>query len=555
MKNWICTLLFAVGIQSLFAQPSTLWQRTYGGSGNEDGTVIEPTLDGGFIIGGFTQSIGSGATGMLLLKIDTDGDSLWSRAYGGAGDEFCYGIAIDLDGYLLCGTTASFGAGGEDILLIKVNSVGDSLWSRTYGGSGNDRGNIILSTADGGFVIGTEGSMSILRVDVNGDSLWSLSLDGVANALTATSDGNFVAAGYQGAAWPGDADMWMCKFTTGGDVLWNHTYNDCGDQCRDVEEIAGGFALFGYSKIACGPEEYWLIKTNSDGECIESHSYGGSSYDYCNGGLAATDGGYLLTGYTWSFGNGLRDVWLTKADAAGNLLWSQTYGGSDDEGSWDVKELPGREYVIVGYTRSSGHGGSDVYVIRIGQDDSILPVELLSFEATPGDQHVTLHWATASESSLSHFEIARDDVSVAQVPASNTSSGQQYQWEDRGLENDVVYSYTLTSVDINGSRALLGTVSVTPSENPLPSEFTLHQNYPNPFNAATTITFTIPEQLQVSLAVYNVLGENIATLIASQLPAGLHTVAFDASKLSSGIYFYKLASGNISMQRKMILIK
>ncbi|MCL4305867.1 T9SS type A sorting domain-containing protein [bacterium] len=555
MKAWRCFFVFAVLPQVAIAQPPTIWERAYGGSEVEEGKTIEQTVDGAFIVGGFTYSFGSGGTDMWLLRLSANGDSLWSRTFGGEGNEFCSGLAVMPDGYLLCGATTSFGVGGEDILLVKVSSDGDSLWSRTYGRAGNDLSNVILSTPEGGFLLGTEGVMSILKIDANGDSLWSLSLGGAIHTITSTADGNYVAAGYWGNGWPGDANMWMFKFTPDGDVLWTQTYADCGDQCHSVAETQAGFSLFGYSKIACGAEQYWVLKTDLSGDPIETHNYGGGSYDYCYGGFVGTDSGSMLAGYTWSFGSGLRDVWLVKTDSEGNMLWDQTYGGSDDDRAEEIRELPNRECIVVGSTSSYGSGNSDVYVIRLGQDDSILPVELLDFEALPGDQQVILRWSTASESNLEYFAISRDGVNMAQIRAFNSALGHEYAWLDHSVASGQTYLYTLASTDFDGHTDVLATASARLPDPSVASDYLLGQNFPNPFNASTNITFSIPDANFATLKVYNLLGQEVATLFEGWQPTGKQTVTFDASDASSGVYLYELSSGKSSMSRRMILLR
>ncbi|MCC6476664.1 T9SS type A sorting domain-containing protein [bacterium] len=187
--------------------------------------------------------------------------------------------------------------------------------------------------------------------------------------------------------------------------------------------------------------------------------------------------------------------------------------------------------------------------------DASLPVELLSFSAIARDESVVLSWVTGAESEMSHFEIERDGAVVANVQATNRATGNRYQWRDEALENGREYVYTLTSVDLDGSREQVGQVSATPRANEVPSEFMLLQNYPNPFNASTTIEFLLPEVSDVTLTLHNLLGEEVATLSSGVMSAGVHRVNFDAGELSSGIYFYRLQAGEKMMQKKMAVVR
>lgn len=187
--------------------------------------------------------------------------------------------------------------------------------------------------------------------------------------------------------------------------------------------------------------------------------------------------------------------------------------------------------------------------------DAPLPVELLSFTATPSSNRVTLYWSTGSESNVSHFEIDRDGNAMAHVDATNNASGHAYTWLDDDVANGQTYSYTLTSVDLDGSRTVLGTVEATPHEATLPTELTLAQNYPNPFNASTTIEYSLPEASNISLKLFNLAGQEVAVLASGSHAAGRHVVSLNASDLSSGIYFYRLESPMRSIQQKMVLLK
>jgi len=188
--------------------------------------------------------------------------------------------------------------------------------------------------------------------------------------------------------------------------------------------------------------------------------------------------------------------------------------------------------------------------------DDILPVELTSFDAIPGDGEIALNWITASETDNDHFDIERDGMVVGRIEAINSASGSSYNWTETGLTNGREYNYTLISVDINGNRDNLSTASATPSMSSATiTEYALHQNYPNPFNPETNITFDLVESGAVTVNVYNAIGQTVATLVNSSMAAGRHTVNFDAASLPSGLYFYRMEAGEFSAIKKMILMK
>lgn len=188
--------------------------------------------------------------------------------------------------------------------------------------------------------------------------------------------------------------------------------------------------------------------------------------------------------------------------------------------------------------------------------DDILPVELSAFDAIAGNGEVTVNWRTSSETELDRFEVLRDGSMAFSVSAENSASGASYSWTDSDVDNGTTYFYTLVAVNLDGSREELMTESATPQlESSVVSEFALHQNYPNPFNPETSIAFSLPVATEVELRVFNSLGQEVAVLAQGNFNAGTHTVRFDGSTLTSGLYFYSLKAGEFSAQSKMLLLK
>ena len=188
--------------------------------------------------------------------------------------------------------------------------------------------------------------------------------------------------------------------------------------------------------------------------------------------------------------------------------------------------------------------------------ESELPVNLLDFSAVAGDGEVALSWNTASEANTDHFEITRDGEMVKTVRADNAVTGASYSWVDSGVENGRSYSYELYSVDVGGARVLLSSAEATPNFNTgTVTEYALHQNYPNPFNPETQIAFDLVESEFVTLKVMNLLGQEVATVVSGELNAGRHTVNFNGSDLTSGVYLYTLTTDNFSATRKLVLLK
>ncbi|MCW8804792.1 MAG: T9SS type A sorting domain-containing protein [Ignavibacteriaceae bacterium] len=189
--------------------------------------------------------------------------------------------------------------------------------------------------------------------------------------------------------------------------------------------------------------------------------------------------------------------------------------------------------------------------------DLIVPVELTSFTAISNRNTITLNWSTASELNNQGFEIQRsnkgsDFESIGFTPGYGTSTEtKNYSYVDANLSSGT-YAYRLKQFDFDGTFSYSDIVNVDVTG---PMQFELSQNYPNPFNPSTTINFSIPQSSNVTLKVFNTLGQEVATLVNQNMESGVHTINFDASALNSGIYFYRLDAGQYSDVRKMTLIK
>ncbi len=201
-----------------------------------------------------------------------------------------------------------------------------------------------------------------------------------------------------------------------------------------------------------------------------------------------------------------------------------------------------------------------------------LPIELTTFTVMQkGEGVVSLTWETATEVNNYGFEIER---AVIQHQSSsggneindeekywekigfvkgvgNSNSPKKYNYTDKNLSGGSYFVYRLKQIDIDGTFEYSSEVEI----EVLPTKYELNQNYPNPFNPMTTIKFSLPERGKVQLEIYNMIGERIAILINKEMEAGYHSINFDASNLSSGVYFYRINTKNFNKVRKMLLVK
>jgi hypothetical protein len=198
--------------------------------------------------------------------------------------------------------------------------------------------------------------------------------------------------------------------------------------------------------------------------------------------------------------------------------------------------------------------GSIQWIESVG---GIIPVELASLNANVKGTNVTLNWRTASETNNKGFVIERSSengqfINVGYVEGSGTTTQPtDYSFTDQKVKAGT-YTYRLRQIDLDGTSEIAGQIEVVVS---VPKEFALEQNYPNPFNPSTTIKYSVPVDGRVTLSVFNSLGEKVADLVNQNVEAGSYEYYFDASQLSSGVYFYRIEAGNFTSIKKMMLVK
>jgi len=492
--NLIILLLFIFLPGLLFPQaPDTLWTKTFGGSNIDIGHSVQETFDGGFIITGYTRSFGTASgRNVWLIKTDLSGNEVWNNTFGGNDDDEGYSVQQTSDsGYIITGYTKSFGAGSNDVFLIKTNSSGNEVWSRTFGGSQDDEGYSVEQTTDDEYIVAgvtsSYGSGSrdvwLIKIDSSGNEVWNKTFGGFSSdgawSVQQTVDKGYIMTGWTFSSGPGYlGNVFLVKADSSGNEEWSKAFGGSdADRGYFVEQtIDSGYIITGYtSSFGAGLDDMLLIKTDKSGNEEWNKTFGGTGRDYGYSVQQTTDEGYIITGYTLSYGAGGDDVWVVKTDINGNEEWNNTYGGVYSDVGYSIKETSDGGYIITGHTLSYGAGVHDVWLIRIGSNV--------------------------------------------------TEMGTQLRI----------------------------------------SSYYLYQNFPNPFNPTTSIEFSLPVAADVELIVYNMLGQQVVSLINGQRSAGNHSVLWNANdsngmKLSSGIYFYMLKAsgidGNDFQQiKKMVLLK
>ena len=383
----------AVALFGLFAALPILeaqWAGALGGPGSDVASQARPTSDGGIITAGFTTSSGAGGEDLWVVKLDAAGAVLWSRAYGGPADERAYVILETPDGYIVLGWTESFGAGGRDAWILKLDSGGVVQWQRTYGGQGFDQGDDIRATPDGGYIAACftqsfgsgQEDFWLLKLDASGTIQWQRVLGGTGSDLVehveTTSDGGYLVTGFTQSFGAGRNDAWVLKLSAAGGVVWQKKLGGAGDDFPEYLEKTsdGGFVIAGASDSSgAGGYDILVLKFDSSGALQWQRTYGGSGTDYAEAIRQTSDGGYVVGGHTDSFGAGGTDVWVIRLDPSGGLVWQRTYGGPREDLAYSLQLLPsGDGMIVAGATLSFGSGLDDLFLLRIAPDGRIAPV-------------------------------------------------------------------------------------------------------------------------------------------------------------------------------------
>ncbi len=492
--RWKATLT-AVALLSVILPLDTgaqtlLWSTNYGGWLKDEGSAVCPTGDGGYAAAGSTYSFGEGDFDIYFLRVNADGDTLRTRTFGGTLTEYGHDICRTFDGgFVIVGSTTSSGAGKEDVYLLKIDEFGSKLWSRTYGGAANDEGWSVRQTRDSGFIVcGTTESYGagytdvyLLKLTRTGDTIWTRTFGGpggdVGFAVRQAPDSSYIIVGSTGSFGEGYSSVYAIKTDLSGNARWTSTYGGAkADFGYSVETtFDGGYIIAGNSwSFATLNSEAYLVKLNEEGVIEWENTYGGPFEEIAYCVRPTIDGGYVLAGSTESYGSGGTDMYVVKTDPLGVALWSQTYGGSKSDVCRAVIEDTPEQLVLLGSSHSFTAGSSDIYILKI-QVESATPVE-------------------------------------------------------------------------------------EPSDDILPEDFQLAQNYPNPFNNETTIEYSLPYRAPVRLTIYNVLGQVVRQWEFSSQSAGLHRVSWDGTSsdghaVATGMYLYRIETTEFRATKKMILLK
>jgi hypothetical protein len=383
MKTAALAVLVAVTLPALTIGSPIVFERTFGGPGDDMGSCAQQTSDGGYIVTGFYDVPTDSGFGWLI-KTDAFGDTVWTRKLGGA-----WALQTADSGYIALGRADSSDSGPEGVCLVKTDDRGDMLWSQVYAGSDNGE-NMVEQTADGGYVMTglaslfgpNGGDVHIIKTDSVGDTLWTRTYGGPGLddglSIRQTSDHGYVIAALTMSFGAGNQKIWVIKTDSMGDTLWTRLFG--GDSISASgwaqQTTDGGYFVAGWTCLYSPTPQTYLIKTDSVGDTLWTRTIGGRSY-FTEGlaGQQVNDGGHIVAGGCEDTTTGNIDVYLARTDANGDTLWTRTFGGSSYDCGYSVRQTADGGYVICGQTYSFGAGGSDFYLIKTEENGNLAIAE------------------------------------------------------------------------------------------------------------------------------------------------------------------------------------
>lgn len=385
LSSPILALAFVVGCKTgdpfsvdlLDALPPGM--RVFGGPGDDAATCVVLSGDSGYVVAGFTLSFHPTTnSNFLLLKTNKDLNQEWSVSIGGDRSDIANYLEKTIDGgYIIVGSTYSFGAGDQDIWLVKTDAKGNQEWATTFGGTGTDIGNCVQQTNDAGYIIvGLTKSLRagvsdlwLIKTDQLGNQIWSKTYgaSGAGYSVRQTRDGGYIIAGETSSLGAGNVDIWLIKSDENGNQQWMRTFggtlNERAASVRQTKD--GGYVICGTTTtFGRGLEDGWIIRVDSSGNQLWAKTYGDTGSDILSDIVETSDGGFAAAGYTNSFGAKGFDGWLLKSDWQGNQLWATTFGGRNDDTIESLKQTSDGGYILCGSSKSFSANSFDAWLVK-----------------------------------------------------------------------------------------------------------------------------------------------------------------------------------------------
>ncbi len=350
--------------------PDQSWELYGGLEANVGLKLLDYEYDLPMVIG-YRKLLASDSGGATFVK--------WRKALGGADDDYAWRVQQVSGGYILAGATRSYSVGEEDAWLIKVDTDGQLIWQKNFGGADNDNANSVQQTTDGGYIIAGSTRSSgageedawLIKTDSAGSLVWQKNFGGtdsdIANSVQQTTDGGYIIAGSTKSSGAGEEDAWLIKTDSAGSLVWQKTYGGTAyDAASSVLQTSdGGYILAGGTNSDAYYREFYVVKTNSSGNIIWKKNYGGPGIESEAFSIRQTkDGGYIVAGRTGFYEVAGADAWLVKINSTGKLVWDERYGGLDNDAAISVQQTDDNGFIFAGWNFHSYEDGYEAWLVK-----------------------------------------------------------------------------------------------------------------------------------------------------------------------------------------------
>lgn len=465
------------------------------------------------------------------------------------------------------------------LLFLSVSLIRSITFETTYGGIDEDYGKSVCQTSDDGYIITgvtnsyIEGTHEVwlIKTDSRGEKTWSKKYGGInyssGNSVKQTTDGGYIITGSMETDLR-SYDALLIKTDSNGNETWVKTFGgvdgDGGDFVQQTKD--GGYILTGNTySYGEGNSDILLIKTDSNGNQTWLKTFGGSNLDFGFSVQQTVDSCFIIVGQTMSFGAGRADLWLIKTNSNGIKIWDKTFGGTESDYGYSVQQTQDGGYIITGTSLC------DVFLIKTDGEGKEIWSEIYggagseignSVQQTTDGGYIIAGQTNSYGAGETDVYIIKTD-SFGTIIWEKTFGGTEFDYAN-SVQQTRDGGYILTGITLSYGAGSTDVYLIKTDENGSVAievnncleDITLYQNYPNPFNPVTTIPYSLPVTANVELNIYNLQGQIIRSLVNDLQYEGSYKVDFDASELTTGIYIYDLKMNGMTIDsKKMILLR
>ena len=365
-------------------QPLITWEKTYGGGSHDRAYSIQQAADKGYFVAAQTSSFSVGGYDYYIIKLDERGNKSWEKTFGGEGAEIPRCIRRTSDGgCIVAGRTSSFSSGYCDFYIIKLDQNGNKSWEKVYGGDSWDDPWSIQQTADGGYVvagftesIGAGGKdVYIMKLDTSGERIWEKTFGGTLNeeakSIQQTGDGGYVVAGFTESIGAGGQDVYVMKLDASvsgpgkrPSAAYVMTRQTPSSRLRMAAILSAGYT----ESIGAGGRDAYIIKLDANGGRTWEKTFGGTLDDEVYSIYQNKDDSYTIAGYIGSAG--AADMYLAQLDANGSIKWERTFGGTGEDKAYEVQQSLDGGFIVAGYTHPDdavAEYDDNIYVLKLNK--------------------------------------------------------------------------------------------------------------------------------------------------------------------------------------------